>query len=499
MSNATESRLSRKAYEARLPRLREQLVQLQVALKDAPFRVLLILAGVEGAGRGEVINTLNGWLDPRGVETFAFGEPTDEERQRPWMWRYWRSLPAAGRIGVYAESWYTETLRAETTKRKALAELDHELERIRHFEKLLTDDGTLVVKVWLHLSKRSQRERLRALEQDSDTAWRVTPEHWKHHRLYDRLARLSENILRATHRPAAPWKIIEAEDERGRNLAVAELLLARFHEHTRALARSRRRGAAKPKAVKPLRPAGLKRLRSFPLDHDLDTDEYEDKREKWLGKLHRAVRAAREAQRSIVIVFEGWDAAGKGGAIRRLTSAIDARDYRVIPVAKPTDEEKSHHYLWRFWRHIPPDGMVTIYDRSWYGRVLVERLEGFATEAEWRRAYQEICDFESQLAEHGAIVVKFWLQISKDEQLRRFREREKTPYKRHKITEEDWRNRGKWEAYEVAVGDMLALTDHSAAPWHLIAANNKRYARLQVLKITCKEIEAALEKAEERK
>lgn len=487
-----ETRLSRKAYEARLPRLREELVRLQIALKDAPYRILLILAGVEGAGRGEVINTLNGWLDPRGVETFAFSKPTDEENQRPLMWRYWRSLPAAGRIGVYAESWYTETLRAETDQRKVTAELDHELERIRHFEKLLSDDGTLVVKVWLHLSKAAQRKRLKALQADPDTAWRVTPEHWTHNRLYDRLARLSENILRATHRPGAPWKVIDGEDERSRNIAVAELLLSRFREHARRFKRSTRR-STKPKPARSLRPTGLTRLRNLPLDQDLSADDYENKREKWLGRLNRAVSAAHDAKRSVVFVFEGSDAAGKGGAIRRLTSAIDARDYRVIPVAKPTDEEKAHHYLWRFWRHIPPAGMVTIYDRSWYGRVLVERLEGFAREDEWRRAFQEICDFESQLIEHGIIVVKFWLQISKEEQLKRFREREKTPYKQHKITPEDWRNRAKWDSYEIAVGDMLALTDHPDAPWHLVPANNKRYARLQVLKLACREIETAIE------
>lgn len=493
MPNApVDSRLSRKAYEARLPRLREELVQLQVSLKDAPFRILLILAGVEGAGRGDLINTLNGWLDPRGVETFAFHQMTDEERERPLMWRYWRSLPAAGRIGVYAESWYTETLRAETNERKALAQLDHELERIRHFEKLLSDDDTLIVKVWLHLSKRAQRARLRALENNPDTAWRVTREHWQHHLLYNRLARLSEAIVRATDRPGAPWKVIEAEDERARNIEVAELLLSRFREHTKQVARHHLK-AKKRMEVKSLRPAGLKRLRTLPLDQELSAHDYENKREKWLGRLNRVIRAAREAKRSMVFVFEGSDAAGKGGAIRRLTSAIDARDYRVIPVAKPTDEEKAHHYLWRFWRHVPQAGMVTIYDRSWYGRVLVERLEGFAREREWRRAYEEIRDFEAQLAERGTIVLKFWLQISKDEQLRRFREREKTPYKRHKITDEDWRNRAKWNDYEIAVGDMLALTDHPAGPWHLVPANNKRFARLQVLKVACREIEKALE------
>lgn len=489
-----EKHLSRKAYHARVPGLREELVQLQVALKDAPFRVLLILAGVDGAGRGELINTLNGWLDPRGVETFAFNEPTDEERERPLMWRYWRSLPTHGRIGIFAGSWYTETLREEARSEKAQAELEHELERIRHFEKLLAEDGTLIVKVWLHLSKSAQKERLQGLEQDPDTAWRVTPENWKNHRIYDRLAKLTHQILTSTHRPGALWKIVNAEDRRARDVTVAELVLSRFEEHTRKLARANSSRGRKAAPDAPLRPSGLKRLHGIGLDQSLSADEYEAKREKWLGKLNVAARAAREACRSIVFVFEGWDAAGKGGVIRRLTSALDARDYRVIPIAKPTDEEKAHHYLWRFWRHVPRAGYITVYDRSWYGRVLVERVEGFAQPEEWRRAYQEIVDFENQLAEHGTIVIKFWLQISKDEQLRRFQEREKTAYKRHKITEEDWRNRKKWPAYEAAIGDMLALTDHAGAPWHLIPANNKRFARLQVLKTACREIEAALDR-----
>jgi polyphosphate kinase 2 (PPK2 family) len=242
----------------------------------------------------------------------------------------------------------------------------------------------------------------------------------------------------------------------------------------------------------PLRPAGLRRLLSLSLESKLSQASYEKKRDKWLGRLNRVVRAAGQERRSIVWVFEGWDAAGKGGAIRRLTDAIDARDFRVIPVAKPTDEEKAHHYLWRFWRHVPRAGMVTIYDRSWYGRVLVERLEGFATEAEWRRAYRELNEFERELSEHGVIVIKFWLHISKDEQLRRFRDREATTYKRHKMGHEDWRNRRKWSSYEIAIGDMLALTNTRPAPWHLVAANNKRHARLEIIKASCRQIEAAL-------
>lgn len=484
-------KIPKKDYEARVPLLRAELVQMQVALQRAKFPVLLVIAGEEASGKGEVLNLLNGWLDPRGVETFGFHEPTDEERERPPLWRYWRALPPQGRMAIYAGGWHAEALREDPRNPRELARFDDTLKRLAHFESLLAAGGALIIKIWLHLSADAQRERLHELESDPDTAWRVTPDDWKSHRAYDRLAALSERMRKATHLPGVPWHIVDAEEPRARNLEVGEILLRRFAAHERLQAKLP--APTPPRRIVPVRPTGLKRLRALPLDHALSEEDYEAKRAKWLGRLNQAVRAAAEQHRSIVWVFEGWDAAGKGGAIRRLTSAIDARDCRVIPVAKPTDEEKAHHYLWRFWRHVPRAGRVTIYDRSWYGRVLVERLEGFCREDEWRRAYSELNDFEAQLTEHGVIVLKFWLHLSREEQLSRFRQREETEYKRHKINEEDWRNRRKWSAYEIAVGDMLALTSRPRAPWHLVPANNKRYARLDILKTSCKAIAAALE------
>jgi len=483
-------RLPKKAYQNRARILREQLVQLQVDLKHAPFKVLLIIAGPEGAGRGNLLNTLAEWLDPRGVETFSYHAPTDVELAHPPQWRFWQDLPQMGRIGLYAGSWYTETLREEARGERALEHIATEAERIRDFEKLLADGGTLIIKVWLHLSAEDQGRRLRTLRSDPATAWRVTKEDWHHHNIYERLDRTAQLIRAKTHRPGAHWTIIDAWDERARDLAVGRLVLTQFNLQRKRLARLTR--AHPSRAVKSLRPSGLHRLRTLPLDQDLSEDDYDALREKWLGRLNRAVRAALQAGRSIVFAFEGWDAAGKGGAIRRLTSAIDPRDYRVIPVAKPTPEEKHAHYLWRFWRDIPRDGRMAIFDRSWYGRVLVERLEGFCREDEWKRAFGEINDFEHQLTDHGTIVLKYWLHVSHDEQLRRFREREATPHKQHKMNEEDWRNRRKRAAYEIAVGDMLALTDKENAPWHLVPADNKRYARLEVLRSASRRIEAAL-------
>lgn len=485
-----DRRMPKRIYEARVPALREALIQLQVSLKAAPFPVLLVIAGDNASGKGEVVNTLNGWLDPRGVETFAFHDPTDEERERPPMWRYWRSLPPRGRMAVYVGGWHADALAAHSKGARATAQFEERLQHFAHFEGLLAADGALIVKVWLQLSKRAQRERLQALEEDADTAWRVTPEDWQHHRAYDRHTRLAEHLRRVTDQPAAPWHVVDASDPRARNLAVADVLLARFQTHLRL--RAAARVSPQPGRIRSLRPAGLRRLRGLPLDQKLSEGDYEAKRDKWLGRLNRAIRAAGKEGRSVVWVFEGWDAAGKGGAIRRLTSAVDARNYRVIPVAKPTDEEKAHHYLWRFWRHVPRAGRVTIYDRSWFGRVLVERIEGFCREDEWRQAFEEINDFEEQLTEHGILVLKFWLHLSPEEQLRRFRHREDTTYKRHKINDEDWRNRRRWPAYEIAVGDMLALTDRPNAPWHLVPADNKRFARLEILKLSCRHINAAL-------
>ena len=489
-----QERIPKKIYEARILQLREKLVQLQVELKEQPFNILLIVAGVAGAGRGEVLNALGGWLDPRGVETFSFEDASTEEKRRPFLSRFWRSLPPAGKIGIYAGSWYIDTLNEEAKTKRELSALDEDLASIRGFEKALVDNDTLILKIWLNLDKDAQRARFKRLESDERTAWRVTEEDWRHHRIYDRMERTALHILKATHQPLAPWTVVDSEDERLRNLAVGELLVAQFAEHRRRLAklavtRPKARPEPKPRA---LRADGRRSLLELPLDQKLSAADYEEKRDKWLGRLHAAVRSAKEADRAIVFVFEGWDAAGKGGAIRRLTSAIDVRDYRVYPVAKPTAEEKSHHYLWRFWRHIPRGGQVAIFDRSWYGRVLVERLEGFCRPDEWRRAFAELNDFERQLAASGQIVVKFWLQISREEQLARFRSREETAFKTHKINEEDWRNRRKWSAYEVAVGDMLALTSTPHAPWHLIPANDKRFARLEVLRKACRAIESAL-------
>jgi AMP-polyphosphate phosphotransferase len=468
-----------------LAQLRAELIRLQVRLKEADRPLILIIAGVDGAGKGQVVNALNAWLDPRRVETHAFDVPSDEERERPPFYRYWRCLPERGRMAIFFNSWYTEALLQEAYGAASEASLDRTLARITSFERMLVADGALIVKCWLHLSKTAQARRLRDLENDPNTRWRVSPGDWQHHLIYDRIVRLAKRMFRATDAPGARWDLIDARDEKQRDRAVAETLLRRFDGHLE--------NPPAPRALLPRggRPAeGL--LAAVPVRRKLSKEVYGVKKARLLTRLNHLIWEAERKGRSVIFVFEGWDAAGKGGAIRRLVSAIDARFYRVIPVSAPSDEEKRRHYLWRFWRHLPRAGRMVFFDRSWYGRVLVERVEQFASPPDWKRAYREINEFEEQLTSHGILLLKFWLHITPEEQLRRFKRRARTPYKRHKLGQEDWRNRAQWPAYERAVEEMVARTDRATAPWHLIAADDKRYARIEILRLTCRSLEAAL-------
>lgn len=474
-------------YEAELTKLRAGLLNAHLALRGRNFPVIVVVSGADGAGKGELVQRLNEWLDPRGVATHAFWKASDEDLERPNYWRFWRAMPGRGRIGIFFGSWYSEPIIRRVYGKTKTSQLDSALDRIVAFEKMLTDDGAVVLKLWLHLPKKEQKKRLRKLEADG----RLAPTDWKHFKLFDDFLAVSERALRHTDAPAAPWHVIEATDRRYRELTAARLLLEALHT---ALPRP-----PKPAAV-PAAPAPApvrKRSETSILDHvdlkqRLTDTQYQQQLEAFQKRLSRLAWAANQKQRSMVLVFEGWDAAGKGSAIRRVTQAMDPRLYRAVGIAAPTEEERAQHYLWRFWRQLPRAGFTTIFDRSWYGRVLVERVEGFASAPEWTRAYGEINEFEEQMTAHGFVVCKFWLHISRDEQLRRFRERQTVAYKRYKITDEDWRNREKWPAYQAAVDDMVARCSTGSAPWTLVAGNDKKFARIQILKTIVKRLEAAV-------
>ncbi len=482
-------RVSKSEYRKQEPILREALLEAQYrVLADAGFPVVILIGGVDGAGKGETVNLLNEWMDPRHILTRAFGAPTDEEAQRPPMWRFWRALPPKGRIGVLFGSWYTQPILDRVMGHSRASELQTQVDEIRHFERMLVAEGALVLKYWFHLSKPAQQQRLTALSEDPATRWRVTPTDWDHFKHYDRFRKVSEQVLRETSTGEAPWVIVEGADPNYRALTVGNHLLQALSDRLQNPPVRCVPSPAAPAIALDERNV----LNALDYHQALAKKEYRRQLEKYQGRLNLLTRAKGFRERSLIIVFEGSDAAGKGSSIRRITGALDARHYQVIPIAAPTEEERAQPYLWRFWRHLPLKGRVTIFDRSWYGRVLVERVEGYCSEADWMRAYHEINAFEEQLVDNGAVVVKFWLAITAEEQLKRFNERRDTPFKNFKITEDDWRNRDKWSDYEHAVCDMVERCGTSIAPWHLIPANDKPYARIQILKTLCK----ALEKAE---
>lgn len=485
-------KISKERYKKELPGLREELLDAQLdLLQSAKFPVIILLAGVDCAGKGETMNLLHEWMDPRHIESHAQRELTDEERERPPMWRYWRDLPPKGKIGIFIGSWYSAPLIDNVQGRTKNAELDQQLDRIIHFETMLCNEGALILKFWLHLSESQQKKRLKKLEKDPKTSWRVKESDWKNFKMYDRFRLVSERMLRSTSTPEAPWIIVEGADEQYRSLSIGKAILDALRRRLDAPQLT-----VPPEPLPPMFSSidGLHILQTLDMNKKIAKKKYDDELSTLQGRLNLLSRHKNFNKLSVVMVFEGNDAAGKGGSIRRVTQALDARAYRIIPIAAPTEEERAQPYLWRFWRHLPRRGRFAIFDRSWYGRVLVERVEGFCTQADWMRAYGEINDFEEQMVRNRTVVVKFWLAITQDEQLKRFKEREKISFKRFKITEEDWRNREKWPLYEQAICDMIDRTSTEIAPWTLVEANDKNHARIKVLKTLCSQIELALEK-----
>ncbi len=471
--------VDKETYDREVAIVRDKLLAAQQELRRAKFPVIVVVGGVDGAGKGETVNTLLEWLDPRYVETYSHAIPTEEDLERPPFWRFWRALPPRGKMGIFFGGWHSAPIVDRVYRKIKDAELERQLAEVVAFERLLVDDGALIVKFWMHLSKERQRKRLRSLEKDKLTRWRVTKADWERYDMYDRFAKVSAQALRRTSTGDAPWSIIDAAHRRFQTLSVARILLERLEAQLAAFAQPAPKPSPPPIPANPVSAVTI--VSTLDLDKKLDKPEYDRRLEECQGELNELCRRAASAKLSTVIVFEGVDAAGKGGTIRRITGALDARMYKIVPIAAPTEEARAHPYLWRFWRQIPRNGEIAIFDRSWYGRVLVERVEGFCSTTDWMRAYSEINDFEEQLAHHGIVVVKFWLQISKDEQLRRFEARADTSFKRFKITDEDWRNREKWDAYELAVNDMIVRTSTEHAPWTLVESNSKYHARIKTL------------------
>jgi polyphosphate:AMP phosphotransferase len=482
--------LTKAEFKSLEPEIRAKLLAGQHELRQSEIATLVIVAGVEGAGKGEVINRLNRWFDARGVFTYAFWDETDEELARPSYWRFWRKLPARGAMAFMFGGWYWNPLYQRAQGEITKAEQDEAAQKISDIEHMLHLDGMLIIKLWLHLSKDEHSRRLkdrRAKTRHIEVLNEETSEFEK----YADFVKSAERLIRHTDTGECPWHLIEAGNKWHRDMSVAKAIetaiAQRLHEHREG----DRRAAIHP-MVTPIEDKPATVLDRIDTSATLDQLEYHQALKKWQKKLHELAWQAYAARIPTVVVFEGWDAAGKGGAIQRMTNAIDPRLYQVISIGAPTREEQAHHYLWRFWRHLPRAGYITVFDRSWYGRVLVERVENLAPTHEWMRAYNEITKFEEQLTEEGVAIAKFWLHITPEEQLRRFQERSDKPWKQHKLTEEDWRNREKWDDYRQAVNTMVEHTSIAGAPWTLVPANDKRYARVMVLQTLCVSLERAL-------
>ncbi|MBM3888703.1 MAG: phosphate--AMP phosphotransferase [Verrucomicrobia bacterium] len=493
--------LDKEAFRKVLPELQDRLRDLARQVYDAGIPVIIVFEGWDAAGKGTNINRLVERLDPRGFKVHPVSAPLEDERLRPFLWRFWNKIPARGQIAIFDRSWYGRVLVERMDKLCAKAEWQAAYHEIRDFERQLADDGTVVVKFWLHISKKEQRRRFEKCEADPFLRWKIEKEDWKHHREYKKYYRAVEEMFEKTSTAQAPWTIVEAEDRRFATVKILQTVCDAMADALKAKKTDPAKPAVAPaKAPARVRPAirVATILDKVDLSKKLDKDQYSTRLKKLQVRLRELEFEMYHRRLPVIVLYEGWDAAGKGGNIKRLTQTLDPRGYSVIPIAAPTGDEKTHHYLWRFWRQIPKAGHLAIFDRTWYGRVLVERVEGFCSEAEWKRAYHEINEFEGQLASFGTVLCKFWLQISKEEQLRRFKERETVAYKHYKLTDEDWRNREKWSRYEPAVVDMLEKTSTTYAPWTIVEANCKWYARVKTLATLVQAIERGLKQGHGR-
>ncbi len=478
-------------FQAEANVLREALLDAQFELADrAGGAILILLNGADGAGKGAVLNRLYEWLDPRTVANLVYDITDRDERRRPPAWRYWRDLPKRGRIGVMIGSWYHRVLLGRVLGDLGKRAFRERLDEINRIEDMLEAEAITPVKIWLMPETRDLSFKGKPDAPPGSPGNPLVRE-WTEidtKKERKRLIEAAQEMERITTNARSPWHIVRTNDPRARDLEVGRILLVNLHDE---LGRKRHRRTRPP--ARPRRITGTPaRLPALDLGQKLEHDVYEKALAEAQLRIFTLTQSKAFRDRGLVCVFEGNDAAGKGGAIRRLRSALNPVRSRVHPIAAPSDEELLRPFLWRFWRRIPPLGHVSVFDRSWYGRVLVERVEGFAAQPEWKRAYGDINDFESQLDQAGYIVQKFWLAIDQDEQLRRFNERKETPHKRFKITDEDWRNRDKWPLYEAAVEDMIALTSTPEAPWTLVESNCKRFARVKVLRTLADRLEAAL-------
>lgn len=480
-------KLSDEELSARLNAAREKLMKQQMQVKEKKLPVLVLVEGWGTSGKGYILGQVIKNIDPRFFRVASMGEPTEEEKRKPFLYRHFAKIPETGKFMFLDSGWMDEVIKGRLHGGMTEEIYEERIESIRHFERQLTDNGYLVMKFFLHVSKKEQAKRIDRLMKEKDTKWRVGKNDLWQNDHYDKCKDAFDSYLKSTNMPSAPWYIIDAKSRKWAELQVLETLT----QGIEIALGNRTMAVPLLQNIFPLEKMPL--LSEIPLDKSIENDEYKKELkhlQQRLGELHNRLYRKKVP---VIIAYEGWDAAGKGGNIKRITGALDPRGYEVHPIASPEPHEKARHYLWRFWTRLPKTGHIAIFDRTWYGRVMVERLEGFCSENDWMRAYNEINEFEKELHDWGAVIIKFWVQIDKDTQLERFNDRQNTPEKQWKITDEDWRNREKWDLYEDAVNEMIQKTSTTYAPWHVLESVDKRYARIKALKIVIKELEKVLE------
>ncbi|MFY9223568.1 MAG: phosphate--AMP phosphotransferase [Blastocatellia bacterium] len=499
LETVLDQTIAKETYDIIFPQLEARLSELQREARSKGIPVVVVFEGWDAAGKGTLINSLMQPLDPRGFKVWSINLPTQEELYHPFLWRFWTKLPARGAINIFDRSWYGRVLIDRVEKLIGKKAWKESYEEILNFERQLTDDGMVLVKFWIHIDKEEQYKRFKKIEKNPAESWKVTKQDWQQHKKYDDYLVAVEEMLARTSTPDASWTIVKNHDKRYGRIKIFQILIGAIEQAISLQEQNKFLAEAKQNLSQPEKTSYLPDvivsdsvLKVIDLTKNLPKEEYQNQLKILQEKFRALEHEIHRYRIPVIITYEGWDAAGKGGNIKRLTENLDPRGYEVIPVAAPTSEEKAHHYLWRFWRNIPKAGHITIFDRTWYGRVLVERVEGFCKRHEWQRAYKEINEFERHLTSYGTVLVKFWLHIDPSEQLKRFQERQETPGKTWKITDEDWRNREKWAEYEKAICEMLRRTSTSYAPWTVVESVDKYYARIKVLQTVVDSIETAL-------
>lgn len=471
----------------RLKAAQAKLFAQQMLLKDHKVPVLVLMEGWGTAGKGSLIGNIIQNIDPRFFKVFTMEQPSREEKRKPFLSRYFEKIPEAGKFVFIDSGWMSEITNACISGKMNDKLYDQRIASVKRFERQLTDNGYLVLKFFCHVSQKEQKKRIDTLLASKDTRWRVSKEDAWQNKHYDKCIDVYEKYLEDTNTSSAPWYMVDAKSRKWAELQILEVITQGIEVALQ------NQSLAVPILQNVFPMEKMPQLSEISLEGCEMTDEdYKAELKVLQAKLKDLHNRLYRKKVPVVIAYEGWDAAGKGGNIKRITGALDPRGYEVHPIASPEPHEKARHYLWRFWTRLPKTGHIAIFDRTWYGRVMVERLEGFCSENDWRRAYNEINEFEKELSDWGAVIIKFWVQIDKDTQLARFTDRQNTPEKQWKITDEDWRNREKWDQYEVAVNDMIQKTSTTYAPWHILESVDKKYARIKALKIVIEELEKVL-------